>query len=112
MRGGDFDPWDLQFRGGAFGSARTRIVTEEHGGSKQLLRLRARTHASRPALVSMLALALLAALAFADGAWIAAGVLVTLSAVLGILMIRDCTASRGTWAHAVETLQTSINTEG
>jgi hypothetical protein len=112
MRGGDFDPWDLQFRGGAFGSARARIVTEEHGGGKQLLRLRARTHVSRPALVSTLALALLATLAFADGAWIATGVLATLAAIFAILMVRDCTASRGTWAHAVETLQTSINTEG
>jgi hypothetical protein len=107
-RGGDFDSWDLQFRGGAFGCARTRIVAEEHGGGKQLLRLRARTHASRPALAGMLALALLAMLAFADGAWVATAILATLSAILGILMLRDRTASRGIWAHAVETLQTSI----
>ena len=112
MRGGDFDPWDLHFRGGAFGWARTRITTEEHGGGKQLLRLQARAHVSRPALVSMLALALLAALAFVDGAWLAACVLATLSGALGILILRDCTVSRGTWAHAVETLKTAIEEEG
>ncbi len=112
MRGGEYDAWDLHFRGGAFGSARTRVATEEHGGGKQLLRLQARTHASRPALIALLALAVLAAVAFADGAWLASGVLGALSASLGILTLRDCTASRGTWVHAVETLKTSIETEG
>jgi hypothetical protein len=40
VRGGDFDRWDLETRGGLFGSARTQLVIEEHGDSKQLVRLR------------------------------------------------------------------------
>jgi hypothetical protein len=110
MRGGDFDPWDLHFRGGAFASARTRITTEEHGGGKQLLRLRAQTHVSRPALATMVGLALLATLAFLDGGAIAAAVLATLSGALGALILRDCAASCGMWAHAVEALKTSLET--
>jgi O-antigen biosynthesis protein len=112
MRGGNFDEWDLHFRGGAFGSARTRITTEEHGGGRQLVRFQARTHVPRAALATLLALAVLAVLACVDSAWIAAGVLATLSGVLGVLMLRDCALSRGTWAHAVETLKTSIEAEG
>jgi GT2 family glycosyltransferase len=40
LRGGDFDRWDLETRGGLFGSARAQLVIEEHGDSKQLVRLR------------------------------------------------------------------------
>jgi hypothetical protein len=40
LRGGDFDRWDLEIRGGLFGSARAQLVIEEHGDSKQLVRLR------------------------------------------------------------------------
>jgi hypothetical protein len=112
MRGGDFDPWDLHFRGGAFGWARTRITTEEHGGGKQLLRVRAQAHVPRLALATMLGLALLATLALADGAGVAAAVLAALASGLGTLILRDCSTSRGSWAHAVETLKTSIEVEG
>jgi hypothetical protein len=38
--GGDFDRWDLEARGGVFGRARLQLVIEEHGDSKQLVRLR------------------------------------------------------------------------
>jgi GT2 family glycosyltransferase len=38
--GGDFDRWDLEVRGGWFGCARLRTVSEEHGNGKQLVRFR------------------------------------------------------------------------
>jgi GT2 family glycosyltransferase len=40
IRGGDFDRWDLEVRGGLLGSARLLLVTEEHGGGRQYVRLR------------------------------------------------------------------------
>jgi hypothetical protein len=40
VRGGDFDRWDLESRGGLFGSARVQLVIEEHGDGKQLVRAR------------------------------------------------------------------------
>jgi hypothetical protein len=110
MRGGDFDRWDLHFRGGLFGWARTRVTTEEHGGGRQLLRLHAQTHAPRLAVVVTSGLALLSLLAFVDHAWIAGIILGLLAAILGLLMLRDCAASRVTWAHAVQALKTSIDT--
>jgi GT2 family glycosyltransferase len=39
-RGGDFDDWDLEIRGGLLGGVHTRLAVEEHGGGKQLLRFR------------------------------------------------------------------------
>lgn len=38
-RGGDCDLWDLEVRGGLFGSIRLRTMLEEHGAGRQLLRL-------------------------------------------------------------------------
>jgi len=39
-RGGDFDRWDLEVRGGALGSARVLMAIEEHGAGRQLVRYR------------------------------------------------------------------------
>ena len=40
-RGGDFDRWDLEVRGGLLGQVRAVGMIEEHGAGKQLFRLRA-----------------------------------------------------------------------
>src|SRR5437867_238724 len=40
LRGGDYDRWELEVRGGLFGAARTRMAIEEHGAGKQLVRFR------------------------------------------------------------------------
>lgn len=41
-RGGPYDRWDLEARGGLLGGTRALSAVEEHGGGKQLLRLRTR----------------------------------------------------------------------
>jgi hypothetical protein len=40
VSGGDWDPWDLEVRGGPFGRARLRMTVEEHGQGRQLVRIR------------------------------------------------------------------------
>lgn len=40
FRGRGFERWDIEIRGGLFGHYRIRTVVEEHGGGKQLMRLR------------------------------------------------------------------------
>lgn len=40
VRGGAFDRWDLETRGGVFAKARTLLTIEEHGQGKQLVRYR------------------------------------------------------------------------
>ena len=44
FRGGDYDRWDLEVRGGVLGGVRLRMMTEEHGGGKQLVRFKASPH--------------------------------------------------------------------
>ncbi len=39
-RGGDYDRWDLEVRGGLLGAARLLMAMEEHGAGKQLVRFR------------------------------------------------------------------------
>jgi ATP-binding cassette, subfamily B, bacterial len=39
-RGGPFDRWDFDVRGGSLGAARLRIALEEHGFGRQLMRVR------------------------------------------------------------------------
>jgi GT2 family glycosyltransferase len=39
-RGGEFDRWDLEVRGGMFGGARLTVTAEEHGSGTQLVRYR------------------------------------------------------------------------
>jgi len=39
-RGGDYDNWDIEARGGFMGAARVQLVIEEHGRGNQMLRFR------------------------------------------------------------------------
>jgi GT2 family glycosyltransferase len=39
-RGGEFDRWDLEVRGGILGSARLLMAIEEHGAGRQYIRMR------------------------------------------------------------------------
>src|SRR6266478_2444133 len=56
LRGGDFDRWDLELRGGLLGSCRVRMMVEEHGAGRQLVRFR---FWPRPALLVLVVMALL-----------------------------------------------------
>jgi len=66
-QGGDFDSWDLEVRGGLFGSARLLHVIEEHGGGRQLVRFRVWPLATRGfASIALLLFAFIVALMFGD----------------------------------------------
>jgi GT2 family glycosyltransferase len=103
-RGGDFDRWDLEARGGMVGRARLLIAIEEHGGGKQLVRFQVSPRWSIAAIATVFGFGALAAMAAHDSmvtAWtlIVAAVLVVgrgiwesgtaVSAVLEALPIGD-----------------------
>jgi hypothetical protein len=69
--GGDFDDWDLEMRGGLFGSSRLSLAVEEHGGGKQLFRFRIRPRPSPWGLAGAGMFSLIAILSAVDGAWFA-----------------------------------------
>jgi hypothetical protein len=71
-RGSEFDPWDIETRGGVFAGIRVATAVEEHGSGAQLVRGRCRPTFSLHAVALSLLLAILAVTAAVDGAAIAA----------------------------------------
>lgn len=96
-RGGDFDCWDFEVRNGVLGAARARVVVEEHGSGRQLLRVRWWPRYSACVFAIAPLLALLAAGATWDGA---RGIAVSL-AILAAALILRATLECAVAVHAV-----------
>ena len=100
-RGGDFDRWDLEIRGGALGGARLLSVVEEHGQGRQLARFRLRPWIGRRVRWAMVGIALLAGTAGVVGAW---GPATLLGVLLGFVALRaagDCAAATSAAARTL-----------
>jgi ABC-type nitrate/sulfonate/bicarbonate transport system ATPase subunit len=67
-RGGDFDRWDLDVRGGALAGARVQMAVEEHGGGRQQLRFRVVPRTTPGCLLVLALIGAAAAGAFGAGA--------------------------------------------
>ncbi|HEX5419142.1 MAG TPA: glycosyltransferase [Gammaproteobacteria bacterium] len=102
-QGGDFDRWDLEVSGGAFGGCRTLLGIEEHGAGRQMLRLKFWPHATWPvALAAALASALAVGAAIAH-AWPAAVILPLGAAMLLYAIWRQSRAAVASVAAAFDT---------
>jgi hypothetical protein len=91
--GGDFDSWDLETRGGVLAGVRIVTAVEEHGGGRQLVRIRCRPTWSRGALVMIAILSALAVVAALDGATAAAIILAVLGVALGLRALAEASAA-------------------
>ena len=89
IRGGDFDRFELELRGGLLASARMRCAVEEHGAGRQLARFRTWPRVGSAAAALVTAPALLAVAAALDGAAAAAGALGGLAVAAGWLVLRE-----------------------
>ncbi|CAN5351731.1 hypothetical protein BH24GEM3_BH24GEM3_06870 [soil metagenome] len=95
LRGGEFDRWDLEVRGGALGRARLRVAVEEHGAGKQLFRFRVWPRLSLLWLsVAALAGALTVA-ALADQVAVVAALLGAAALLLPVRMLYDAATALG-----------------
>ncbi|HJY84914.1 MAG TPA: glycosyltransferase [Candidatus Binatia bacterium] len=65
-RGGDYDRWDLEVRGGLLGDARLLMATEEHDAGKQLIRFRVWPRCSTVGLVLIVLFAAISVAAAID----------------------------------------------
>jgi len=92
-RGGEFDSWDLEIRGGVLAGVRLSTAVEEHGSGKQLLRARGRPTWSRPAVALVLLLVALTVGAAAAGATIAAVFLAVAALALGERMLAEASSA-------------------
>jgi hypothetical protein len=100
-RGGDFDAWDLETRGGVLAGVRVTTAVEEHGAGRQLVRMRCRPTWSTPALALTVLLLALAAIAAIDGAAVAAAVLAVLGGVLGLRMLAEASSASALTARVL-----------
>jgi GT2 family glycosyltransferase len=94
--GGNFDDWDIEVRGGLFGSVRVRMAVEEHGSGKQLYRFATTPRVPTPALLIFLFLGGSSLAALYDGAAAAALVLLTGACSVALVSIRHLRVAAGT----------------
>jgi GT2 family glycosyltransferase len=102
IRGGDYDRWDLQIRGGMCGTVRIRIAVEEHGGGKQLVRLRAWARGSGLKIALSCLLAGLAGMAAIEQAWAASVVLGAGAALCALRIGLDCASATAAYLRALK----------
>jgi O-antigen biosynthesis protein len=97
-RGGEFDRWDIETRGGTLAGVRVTTLVEEHGSGRQLARMRCRPTWSRLALVLTSLLFALAVAAAIDGNAIATTVLALVGTALALRI-----ANEASWALSITT---------
>jgi GT2 family glycosyltransferase len=90
IRGGDYDRWDLEVRGGPLGSARLLLAVEEHGGGRQLARFRLWPRVSRAGAVVVILVGALFAASALSGAWAASALLGGAALLLALRELQEC----------------------
>ena len=102
QRGGDFDRWDLEARAGLMGSVRTRLAVEEHGGGRQLIRLRLWPRLSRIGFMAIAGLLAISVAGALDGEEIAAAVAGVAAVALGLRSLLEWSAATAAISTAFE----------
>jgi O-antigen biosynthesis protein len=90
MRGGDYDAWDLEVRGGLLAGARLRAAVEEHGAGRQLLRFRVQPRPMAMAVVLVAAVVAGAAAAAVAAAWAAVAALAVAGGLIAARAGHEC----------------------
>jgi cellulose synthase/poly-beta-1,6-N-acetylglucosamine synthase-like glycosyltransferase len=101
-RGGDFDRWDLEIRGGLLGSIRVIGMVEEHGAGKQLFRVRAWPRVPRMAIGLFVVLALCAGLAAYHQDWVALLPLAVGAIAIAVVARADCAKAMRSCRDAID----------
>ena len=102
LRGGDFDTWDLEVRGGIFGSVRTLMAIEEHGAGRQMVRFRGWPKFSPVGIALVFFFAILACLATIDHSWQASAVLGGIALLLVLRIFQESAYATATLLHVLK----------
>jgi len=102
LTGGPFDRFDLEVRGGILGAVRVMVAVEEHGGGRQLVRVRYWPRWSAWPLALAVPLAVVSATAAAASAWLPASLFATLAGLLVVRAADDVGAARSEVLQALE----------
>ncbi len=104
-RGGDFDRWDLEIRGGLLGGVRARLGVEEHGAGRQMLLFRAWPVCSQVGVAIGTVFAALATAAALDKVWTAAALLGLLALLPAAWTLQLCARAQAALAYALRALK-------
>lgn len=102
LRGGDFDRWDLEVRGGMLGAVRVLTTIEEHGAGRQLLRALSKPRVSPQGLGIAFFIAVIAVLAAWNGAWLPAVVIGTAAFLLAVRIVLECGAAMSSMLRVLD----------
>jgi hypothetical protein len=94
-RGGDYDRWDLELRGGLLGASRVRLTIEEHGSGKQMVRYRAWPNFPTGGALLTALCAAGAVVAGVTHGWTVCAVLGVLAVGLAARAVVECGAAMG-----------------
>ncbi|HYM70251.1 MAG TPA: glycosyltransferase [bacterium] len=108
LRGGDFDEWDLEVRGGALGGMRLRLAIEEHGAGRQRVLLRSWPRFSVWGLLGAAGAGALAAGAAGADAWGAAIVLGAAALWLSLRVAQDTASATAAFLRVVTQLRGAV----
>lgn len=101
-RGGEFNDWDLEIRSGLLGSARLRMVAEEHGQGRQLVRWRVLPKCSEIGLVVLSTLIAISVGAGTARAWTACATVTMMGLLLGLSVLHECEAATASALRAIQ----------
>ena len=93
IRGGDFDRWDLELLRGLFASTKVMLAVEEHGGGRQLARLKMWPRFSRVAGLVASASVVLALLALDAREYVPAILFGGIFAAIAIRTLQECAST-------------------
>lgn len=99
LRGGDYDRWDLELRGGLAGSARLLMAVEEHGGGKQFIRVKTWPRCAPAGIFITLLFAALGTCAGISQAWFTCGALYGMAIVFMMRIIVECSSAMASIAE-------------
>lgn len=105
LRGGGYDRWDLEVRGGMLCSVRLLMAVEEHGAGKQMARFRLYPRCLPSALASILLLLALSGGAALAHAWIAAAFLAIMALFVVLEALRELSGATASAVYAVDSLK-------
>jgi GT2 family glycosyltransferase len=108
-RGGDFDRWDLEVRGGLFGSLRIVMGIEEHGGGKQMVHLHSWPKLKYFSFLLITIFGSLATIAGFNGAIVAASTLGLITLLLISQVIIDLSVATASYLEALESQEKQDN---
>jgi hypothetical protein len=102
LRGGSYDSWDLEVRGGALGSVRIRALVEEHGRGRQFVRLHSYPRWGRLVSVVVSGILLLSVASALAGDRALCLILIGIAIALGLRRLQECAGATGEVLEAIE----------